>query len=104
MGEGRLGIGEGYNAGSKIAWHLSAETAVIAKDLAFRHPCFCYVLYVNNLSEEALKALHTGLQAHPGNLGHVPCMYASLAKTFVALHLMNLAIKHAGNRVLAVGR
>jgi hypothetical protein len=27
-------------------------------------------------------------------LGYVPCTYASLAKTFVSMHLVNLVIRH----------
>jgi hypothetical protein len=92
--------GELVDDKDEIARRLLGQTAVIAKDLAFKHPCFCYNLYVNNLSDEALNALHTGLQAHPGYLGYVPCTYASLAKTFVAMHLVNLAIKHAGIVIL----
>lgn len=92
--------GELVDDRDEIARRLLGETAVIAKDLAFKHPCFCYVLYVNNLSEDALNALHAGLQAHSGYLGYVPCTYASLAKTFVTTHLVNLTIKHAGTVIL----
>lgn len=83
----------------EIARGLLGEVAVIAKDLDFKHPCFCYVLYVNNLSGEALRTIHTGLRTHPAYLGYVPCTFASLAKTFVSLGLVNLAIKH-GNVVI----
>ncbi|CAE6858135.1 hypothetical protein [Paraburkholderia nemoris] len=77
----------------EIARRLLAEKAVVAKDLNFKHPCFCYVLYVNNLSSETLVAIHEGLNAHSGYLGYVPCTYASLTKTFVTMGLVNLAIK-----------
>lgn len=78
----------------EIARRLLADKAVVAKDLNFKHPCFCYVLYVNNLSSEALAAIHEGLKSHSGYLGYVPCTYASLTKTFVTMGLVNLAIKH----------
>lgn len=84
----------------EIARKLLADKAVIAKDLNFKHPCFCYVLYVNNLSSEALAAIHKGLTAHPGYLGYVPCTYASLTKTFVTMGLMNLVIKHRNMVIL----
>jgi hypothetical protein len=73
---------------------LLGEAAVVAKDLNFKHPCFCYVLYVNNLSNEAVKIIHNGLKAHKAYLGYVPCTYAGLAKTFISLSLVNLVIKH----------
>lgn len=91
--------GELIDDKDEIARTLLAEIAVVAKDLNFKHPCFCYVLYVNNLSGEAQRELDDGLRAHPAYLGYVPCTFASLAKTFVALHLLNLAIKH-GNVVI----
>lgn len=78
----------------EIARRLLADKAVVAKDLNFKHPCFCYVLYVNNLSGETLAAIHEGLKAHSGYLGYVPCTHGSLTKTFVTMGLMNLAIKH----------
>lgn len=92
--------GELKDDADEIARRLLGETAVIAKDLAFKHPCFCYVLYVNNLAGEALRSIHAGLQTHPGYLGYVPCTFASLAKTFVAMGLVNLAIKHGGLVIL----
>lgn len=78
----------------ELARPLLAEAAVIAKDLDFSHPCFCFVLYVNNLSEGALGKIHEGLKAHPAYLGYVPCTFSSIAKTFVSMGLANLGIKH----------
>ncbi|MBX3707126.1 MAG: hypothetical protein KF911_10905 [Pseudomonadales bacterium] len=78
----------------EIARKLLSEAAVVAKDLNLRHPCFCYVLYVNNLSCKAVNTIHDGLKAHGAYLGYVPCTYASLAKTFISMSLVNLAIKH----------
>ncbi|WP_205649116.1 hypothetical protein [Alcaligenes faecalis] len=67
----------------EVARRLLADKAIVAKDLNFKDPCFCYVLYVNNLSSGALASIHEGLKAHPGYLGYVPCTHASLTKTFV---------------------
>lgn len=78
----------------EIARKLLSETAVVAKDLNVRHPCFCYVLYVNNLSRNTVNTIHDGLKAHGAYLGYVPCTYASLAKTLISMSLVNLAIKH----------
>lgn len=92
--------GELIDDRDQIARKLLGEIAVIAKDLNFKHPCFCYVLYVNNLSENTLENIHTGLMSHPGYLGYVPCTNASLAKTFVSMHLVNLVIKHKNMVIL----
>ncbi len=92
--------GELIDDRDQIARHLLREVAVIAKDLNFKHPCFCYALYVNNLSEDTVANIHGGLMSHPGYLGYVPCTYASLAKTFVSMYLVNLVIKHKNMVIL----
>lgn len=92
--------GELNDGKDEIARKLLREVAVVAKDLNFKHPCFCYLLYVNNLSQEAVATLHEGLKAHKAYLGHVPCTYASLAKTFISLGLVNLVIKHRKTVIL----
>jgi hypothetical protein len=84
----------------EIARKLLGEVAILAKDLNFKHPCFCYVRYANNLSEAAVGTLHERLKAHKAYLGYVPCTYASLAKTFISLGLVNLAIKHKKTVIL----
>lgn len=78
----------------ELARPLLTKASVIAKDLNFQHPCFCFVLYVNNLSQDALNRIHEGLKQHPAYLGYVPCTFSSIAKTFVSMGLVNLAIKH----------
>jgi hypothetical protein len=84
----------------EIARRLLGEAATVAKDLNFKHPCFCYVLYVNNLSHEAVNTIHNGLKAHKAYLGYVPGTYASLAKTFISMSSVNLAIKHKNTVIL----
>jgi len=92
--------GELIDDKDEIARVLLNQSAVVAKDLNFMHPCYCYVLYVNNLSEGTVESMHAQLNAHKAYLGYVPCTYASLAKTFVSMHLANLAIKQSTNVIL----
>jgi len=40
------------------------------------------------------------LKAHKAYLGYVPCTYASLAKTFISMSLVNLVIKHKNTVIL----
>lgn len=84
----------------QFARRLLKEKAVIVKDLDFKHPTFCFVVYVNNLSSEALAAIHEGLKSHSGYLGYVPCTYASLTKTFVTMYLVNFGIRHKNIMIL----
>lgn len=92
--------GELIDDRDEIARALLHRSAVVAKDLDFKHPCFCYVLYVNNLSEGNVAAIDSKLRAHKAYLGYVPCTYASLAKTFVSMHLVNLVIKQGDTVIL----
>lgn len=92
--------GELIDDRDEIARTLLRNSAVVAKDLNFKHPCFCYVLYVNNLSEGSITAIDTKLRAHKAYLGYVPCTYASLAKTFVSMHLVNLVIKQGDTVII----
>lgn len=91
--------GELVDSHDDIARRLLGPVVVIAKDLNFRHPCFCFVLYVNNLSERAVAAVDAKLRHHKAYLGYLPCTYASLAKTFASMSLANLVIKQ-GNTVI----
>ncbi|KGD37164.1 hypothetical protein DP44_1427 [Burkholderia pseudomallei] len=91
--------GELVDDRDEIARALLRRSAIVSKDLNFKHPCFCYVIYVNNLSEGSVTAIDSKLRAHKAYLGYVPCTYASLAKTFVSMHLVNLVIKQ-GNTVI----
>ncbi len=72
---------------------------VSAKGLNFSHPSFCFVLYVNNLSEGAIANIDAKLRSHKAYIGYLPCTYASLAKTFASMYLMNFVIKQ-GNTVI----
>lgn len=92
--------GELIDIKDEIARKLLGNAAVIAKDLDFKHPCFCYILYVNNLSQEAINTIHHGLKPHKAYLGYVPCTYASLAKTFISMSLLNLVVKHKNTVIL----
>jgi hypothetical protein len=56
--------GELIDDKDEIARTLLRRSANVAKDLNFKHPCFCYVLYVNNLSEDNIAAIDSKLRAH----------------------------------------
>lgn len=92
--------GELIDDRDQIARVLLRRSAVVAKDLNFKHPCYCFVLYVNNLSEGHVAAIDSKLRTHKAYLGYVPCTYASLAKTFVSMNVVNLAIKQRGTVIL----
>ncbi|MCW0375127.1 hypothetical protein [Xanthomonas sacchari] len=92
--------GELIDDRDKIARPLLADSAILVKDLDFEHPCFCYVLYVNNLSAGGVAAIDSKLRTNKAYLGYVPCTYVSLAKTFVSMCLANLTIKKGDTVIL----
>ena len=92
--------GELVDDQDEITRPLLAHSAVVAKDLDFKHPCFCYVLYVNNLSARSVAVIDGKLRTTKAYLGYVPCTYAGLAKTFVTMHLVPLTIKQGRTVIL----
>ncbi|MBB2803064.1 hypothetical protein [Xanthomonas arboricola] len=93
-------VGELGDDLDEIVRRLLAGSAVVAKDLNFKPPCFCYVLYVNNLSAGSVAAIEGKLRANKAYLGYAPCTHVGLAKTFVSMRLVNLMIKQGGTVIL----
>lgn len=91
--------GELFGSSDMLARRL-LDPAVISTKPSFRLPDTCFVLYVNNLSEGAVAAVHTQLQQLPAYVGYLPCTYSSAAKTFISLNLMNYVIKHGGTVIM----
>jgi hypothetical protein len=85
----------------EIARKLLAESAIVATDLNFKHPCNVYAIYVNNLSASAIRKIDAGLKAHQSYIAYVPCTCASLVKTFISLSMGSRFIKH--KRTIIVG-
>ncbi|WP_017518790.1 hypothetical protein ACQCLI_09370 [Pseudomonas nitroreducens] len=85
--------GELVDDRDEIARKLLSPAVVSESGLTFSHPSYCFVLYVNNLSEGAVAEIDAKLRSHRAYMGYLPCTYASLAKTFASMHLMNLVIK-----------
>lgn len=92
--------GDLVDSRDEIARPLLTRSAVLARELDFQHPCFCYVLYVNNLSAGSVAAIDAKLRGNQAYLGYVPCTYASLAKTFISMHLAHLTIKKGSTVIL----
>ena len=84
----------------QIARLLLRRSSVLARDPNVKHPCFYYALYVNDLSERDVAAIDDKLRAYQAYLGYVPRTYASLAKTFVSMHVICLVIKQVSIVIL----
>jgi hypothetical protein len=72
--------GELTDGRDQIARELLSSSAIVAKDLNFKHPCFCYVLYVNNFSQSKVGAIDSKLRVHNAFLGCAPCNLQAWAR------------------------
>ena len=86
--------GDLRDANDEFARALLQSSAVAEKGLSFSHPCFVFVIYINNLNDKGAMQLHQSLKEHPAYLGYVPCTYASLTKTFISTCVGNRFIKY----------
>ncbi len=91
--------GELFGSSDMLARRL-LDPAVVSTKPSFRLPDTCFVLYVNNLSEGAVAAVHSQLQQLRAYVGYLPCTYSSAAKTFTSLNLMNYVIKHGDTVIM----
>lgn len=67
----------------------------------FIHSTLLFAVYINNLTDTVLHALHSGLSQYDAYLGFIPTKYASVAKTFLSTTLADLCVKHGKIAILA---
>jgi len=74
---------------------------VQTRNFKFIHSTLLFAVYINNLSDTAVQALHNGLGRYDAYLGFIPTKYASVAKTFLSTTLADLCVKHGKIAILA---
>ena len=72
---------------------------VLARSFTFEHASLLYCVYINNLTDAGLKALHDGLARSPGYLGYIPATFHSVAKSYLSTTVATAFVKAEG-RVL----
>lgn len=72
---------------------------VLARSFTFRHASSLYCVYINNLTETGLNALHKGLAKASGYLGYIPATFHSVAKSYLSTTVGTAFVKTEG-RVL----
>jgi len=83
----------------RLIFEILDESLVLSRSFEFRHGTLLYCVYVNNLSDAALRRLHEQLATFPPYLGYIPATFESRAKTYLSTTLVNTFLKN-GQRVI----
>lgn len=75
-------------------YDLLCEHLVPAREFEFVHSTLLYCVYLNNLTEEMVDALHSELSKYRPYVGRIPATYSSLAKTYLSTILVRAFVKH----------
>jgi len=78
----------------RLIFEILNESMVLSKSFVFQHADLLFCVYLNNLSEAALRRIHQQLAAFPAYLGHIPTTFSSRAKTYLSTSLANAFLKH----------
>lgn len=70
------------------------EHMVLARSFEFIHGTGIYCVYLNNLSDAAIKRIHEGLCNYGPYLGYLPATYQTRAKTYLSTTLVNSCVKY----------
>jgi hypothetical protein len=82
-----------------LIFRILQESLVLARSFNFVHGSLLYCIYINNLSESALKRLHEKLAYFPVYVGYIPATFASRAKTYLSTTLVHRFLKN-GRRII----
>jgi len=79
-----------------LIYEILKESLLLSRSFTFVHGSSLYCVYINNLSDSALKRLHTELSKFNAYVGYVPASFNSRAKVYFSLTLVNryIQIKH----------
>jgi len=82
-----------------LVFSILQESLVLARSFEFVHSTLLYCVYLNNLSDAALRRLHTELTRFPAYVGYIPATFASRAKTYLSTTLVHSFLKN-GQKVI----
>jgi hypothetical protein len=94
-------VGDLLGDDQQLIAEILRESIVPSRSLTFKHSTLLYCVYINNLSDFALRRLHSGLCICPAYLGHVPTTFGSRAKTYVSLSVANFVLKSGKTLIVA---
>lgn len=85
----------------RILRHIFAELIPCNEFDFDAHPGFIFVIYVTNISETRLKAIHDGLTPYHPYIGFVETTYTTPLKYYFSTILSNLFLKHKKTIIVA---
>jgi len=84
----------------ELVFDILNESMVLSRPFTFRHSSLLYAVYINNLSDSAVAAIHRNLERSPAYLGYMPTSHGSRAKTLLSFYMANLFLKHGNTLIL----
>lgn len=84
----------------QLIFDILHESLVLARSFTFKHGTGLYCVYVNNLSDAALTAMHEALSKYEPYVGFIPATFASRAKTYLSTILVKSYLKHGSTIIL----
>lgn len=78
----------------QLIFDILKESLVLAHSFTFVHGTALFCVYINNLSDAALTAMHKALCKYDPYVGFIPATFASRAKTYLSTILVNSYLKH----------
>lgn len=82
-----------------LLFNILEESLLLSRSMEFVHGSLLYCVYINNLSEAALRSIHTGLAKFPAYVGFIPATFESRAKTYLSHILVHSFLKN-GPRII----
>jgi hypothetical protein len=82
-----------------MIFSILKESVVLSRSFNFVHSTLLYCVYINNLSDAALRKLHSELARFPAYVGFIPATFSSRAKTYLSTILVHSFLKN-GPRVI----
>jgi hypothetical protein len=83
----------------RLIFEILEESMVLYRSFTFRHATLLFCVYINNLSDAALRRLHERLGTFPAYLGYIPSNYSTRAKIYLSTCMANIFLK-AGIKVI----
>lgn len=84
----------------QLIYKILDESMVLTKSFEFRHSALLFCVYINNLSDAALKRMHERLSTFAAYLGYIPTTFASRAKVYLSTTLVNVFLKNGKKIIL----
>lgn len=84
----------------QLIFDILHESLVLARSFTFVHGTALYCVYINNISDAALAAMHEALCKYQPYVGYIPATFASRAKTYLSTILVNSYLKHGRTIVM----